>query len=290
MSDLERYKVDDLNRRLSTDLSSVKLFKISKKYKDTLICRICQKLFSGIEKRKEIRKHIRNHFRKKTKNLRQEILIDFNQNNLISVQDAIKSTNNIENGKNYYINENGSSISSTSSKDIKRTRDRQFYDSFDIDESNNLADKDVLQRTLLPQTHTSPDNKTTSKTSNAQIKATKRIGLSGQALKLSCDICGLKLECKYLLERHVRDVHKEATFIYDRCRLCNKTKKSKRLPIFITLSSLTQHVLQQHQSHFALYSCEICKMTFYHEIGIKLHAHFSHGDGQYGVNYSGLIM
>ena len=77
MSDLERYKVDDLNRRLSTDLSSVKLFKISKKYKDTLICRMCQRLFSGTEKRKEIKGHIQNHFRKKT-TLRQEIFIDFN--------------------------------------------------------------------------------------------------------------------------------------------------------------------------------------------------------------------
>ena len=46
-------------------LSQIQLYNESKKLRDTLICRICQKLFSGKSRRKEIDQHIKKHFRKR---------------------------------------------------------------------------------------------------------------------------------------------------------------------------------------------------------------------------------
>lgn len=49
-------------------LSQIQLYHESKKLRDTLICRICQKLFSGKSRRKEIDQHIKKHFRKRIGN------------------------------------------------------------------------------------------------------------------------------------------------------------------------------------------------------------------------------
>ena len=49
----------------TTELSQIKLYIASKKSRDTLICRICQKLFSGKSRRKEIDQHIKRHFGKR---------------------------------------------------------------------------------------------------------------------------------------------------------------------------------------------------------------------------------
>ena len=49
-------------------LSQIQLYNESKKFRDTLICRICQKLFSGKSRRKEIDQHVKKHFRKRIGN------------------------------------------------------------------------------------------------------------------------------------------------------------------------------------------------------------------------------
>ena len=114
--------------------------------------------------------------------------------------------------------------------------------------------------------------------------------LSLQSLTLKCDICQRSFRSRSLLEEHLTNVHNETKFIYDMCRICTKTVKAQSYPIFVSLLGLTQHVVKYHQYNGAFYACDMCSMSFCQETGMKLHMHFTHGDGRNGARYTGPIM
>ena len=105
-----------------------------------------------------------------------------------------------------------------------------------------------------------------------------------------CDLCESPCKSQFEVENHLKEVHKETKFVYDRCRACDITKiEAQACPVFISLRALSQHVLECHQPDTANYICNTCSMAFGHKISLNIHMHFSHGEGRKGIKYSGRV-
>ena len=273
------------------DLCNVRLYEASKKYSNTLICRMCQKLFSGKGKHKDIQKHIRKHFRKKVSH---QVTSDCNQNLVTPNEQDNKSSNNKRTTSANLTTAKTISIYSSNYQEIDHKNPQEYPN----DETNcnakyelKCAGPSKLQErkgSTMSENNISDDtpdelvNYEIRKTSSAAQEATKQF---------LCDMCAISFKSTILLKQHVIHEHKETEFLFDRCRLCkDRVRDVKSLPVFSTLSGLTQHVVQHHQPNLGLYICTLCSMNFCNKIGIKLHAHYTHGEGQYGVRYSGMIM
>ena len=50
----------------TTHISKIQLYTESKKLRDTLVCRICQKVFSGKSRWKDVEQHSKRHFRNRS--------------------------------------------------------------------------------------------------------------------------------------------------------------------------------------------------------------------------------
>ena len=273
------------------DLCNVRLYETSKKYSNTLICRMCRKLFSGKEKRKDIRKHIRKHFRTKVS---QKVTADCNQNHVTPNEQDNKSSNNKRPTSSNLRTSKLISLYSSNYQEIDQKEPQEYP----TDETNCNAKYELKcagpskDKKRKPSTMSESNisdltsdellNFETRKTSSAAQETSKQ---------LLCDMCAISFKSTILLKQHVINEHKETEFLFDRCKLCKDSVRDvQSLPVFSTLSGLTRHVVEHHQSNLGLYICTLCSLNFCNKISVKLHAHYTHGDGQYGVSYSGRIM
>lgn len=271
------------------DLCNVRLYKTSKKYNDTLICRVCRKHVSGKTKYKDIKKHVLKHFRMKMRlrsDSRQHRVAPNDPVSKLPNNDRITSSDLETSEENSFCFSNHPKIGKikTQESDIDETKYNAKYTSV-FARSRSLINTE--------NSRTSTNNLLSDTPDELDYIAIKErpSKIHDTTLLPICDICRITFANIVLLKEHVINDHKETELLFDRCKLCKHLAMDiNSLPIFSTLSSLTQHVVERHQSNLGLYKCTICSMNFCNKIGIEVHSHYSHGEGQYGKSYSGMIM
>ena len=261
----------------SQGLCKVRLYKTSKRDRSTLICRICKKPFSGKRSRRTLKKHIRKHF---AINTSFTIPPDCNHNSVTSIEEEFNvSGKNRDIVSDHFAFSNAISNYTTSYVESNKKKENGFHEICVKDE--NYVAKHQNSK-LVKQSNSTNDNISDDTIVNPRLQDESSIFI--------CDICKRPFESRSVLEDHLTSVHKETQFIYDRCRICAKAEDTKTLPIFAGLLGLTQHVIKCHQSTSALYVCDRCSMSFGQKISMKLHMHFTHGDGQNGARYYGPVV